>query len=137
MSVPIPARKKRCEASLGHFQAALAIENDTLKLVHSINETVKISGGRAVPEKTVDSAFNKWWSELDQTLQAIPLDTGVPEKQRTEREMLEEILEISRSLARSSPLFVETMVSRVAEIQKNSKLHKKKAGYRKKSCKER
>ena len=42
--------------------------------------------------------------------------------------MLEEILEISRSLARSSPLFVETMVSRVAEIQKKLEVAQKESG---------
>jgi hypothetical protein len=86
---------------LGHFSAAKADRADTLKLVRSINDAVKASDGLYLPTEKIELAFNMWWPDLEKKLAAIPVAAGKTPKRRDEREILEEILELVRSLSRS------------------------------------
>jgi hypothetical protein len=84
---------------LVQFQAAAADEHDTLKLVHSINRALGID---ALAEANVDRFFRKWWPELAAALNLIPGIEPSSEIVRTERDLLEETLELLRNLTRDS-----------------------------------
>jgi hypothetical protein len=90
------------QGPLAQFQAAKADVTDTLELVKSINAA---QGETVLPVKSVESAFNKWWPELEKELQEISQQSAAPpdRKQRTQMEVLEEILDIARQLQRDTP----------------------------------
>jgi hypothetical protein len=69
--------------------------------VRSINDAVKASEGLYLLPQKLELAFDIWWPDLEQALQAIPVTPAKNQKRRDEREMLEEVLEIVRSLSRS------------------------------------
>ncbi len=90
---------------LVQFQAARAERDDTRRLVHSINSALR-SG--ALPEKRVDEAFTVWWPQLEQRLRVLSedsQDTGQP--LRTDRDILEEVLELLRDSVRTRLASVE------------------------------
>lgn len=60
------------ELPLAQFQLTRAEKNDTQKLLRTINSAVAASGGRALTEKEFAAAFEKWWPEFEQRLEAIP-----------------------------------------------------------------
>lgn len=76
---------------LSQFQGVDANEEGTLKLVLSINEAV----GKLLPdEESVKRHFKRWWPDLHDTLVKIQLP--VKRQIRSDRKLLEEILEIVR-----------------------------------------
>ena len=89
---------------LSQFQAAMANEEDTLRLLWTINKAL---GESALPEKTLRKAFELCWPSLKEELSSItpPLEPGLP--QRTDRELIEETLSLIRSLAweKTDPTF--------------------------------
>ena len=90
------------QGPLAQFQAAKAEPTDTLDLVKSINAA---QGETALPAKSVESAFDKWWPELEKELQEISKQspTTPDRKKRTEMDVLEEVLDIVRQLRRDTP----------------------------------
>ncbi len=82
---------------LGQFNATKAEKEDTRKLMHTINGALDQG---ALSQSQLDGAFEMWWSELEKVLANIPDPEEKPAVQRDEREMIEEILEIARGLAR-------------------------------------
>jgi len=72
-----------------------------LKLVRSINDAVKASEGLYLAPQKLELAFDRWWPDLEQALQAIPVTPATNQNRRNEKEMLEEVLYIVRSLSRS------------------------------------
>lgn len=72
------------------FQAARAIESDTRKLVHSLNKAL---GENILPHEQVDRAFTKWWPDLENTLRITPESRAPLAELRSDRELLEEILD--------------------------------------------
>ena len=83
---------------LVQFQAAVAQRSDTFKVVSTINQTL---GEMALSESRLERSFNAWWPELEQMLAAIP--PANPEMQRSrrpERDLLEEILNLTRQSTR-------------------------------------
>lgn len=76
---------------LSQFQGTDANEEGTLKLVLSINEAL---GNPLLDEEKTKRAFRHWWPDLQKSLTEIPL-TAIREI-RSDRELLEEILEIVR-----------------------------------------
>jgi TIR domain len=109
------------QGPLAQFQAAKADVTDTLELVKSINVA---QGETILPVKFIESAFNKWWPELEKELQVISqqfVSTAIPPKTppdrtaRTEMEVLEEILEIVRQLSRDTRQPVDLLLGRASE----------------------
>ncbi|MFH1268996.1 MAG: TIR domain-containing protein [Planctomycetota bacterium] len=92
-------------APLGLFQATVAEEDDTLKMVRTINMAC---GGEALDEPRLADQFKLLWPTLDESLRAIPA-TGAPAPKRRTDEVLGEVLEsvrgISRQLRRSGTSF--------------------------------
>jgi hypothetical protein len=78
---------------LVQFQLTKATKNDTQKLIHTINQAI---GGAAISEDRLDEAFEIWWPKFEQSLKNIPDIEGKHELKRSEREILEEILELIR-----------------------------------------
>jgi hypothetical protein len=76
---------------LSQFQAVDAKEEGTLRLVLSINDAV---GKPLADEEKAKRAFGHWWDDLEKMLAQIP--HSVPREIRSDRELLEEILEIVR-----------------------------------------
>jgi TIR domain len=89
------------QGPLAQFQATKADPTDTLDLVKSINAA---QGETALPVKSIESAFRKWWPELEKELQEISKQSATTpdRKKRTEMNVLEEILDIVRQLRRDA-----------------------------------
>ena len=90
------------EGPLVQFQAVVAHEEGTRKLVRSINLAAADQG---LPEARLDKTFDVWWCDLRQRLEAVPQpeQPARPEQtERPEREMVEEILSLVRDQARST-----------------------------------
>ncbi|MBU4227264.1 toll/interleukin-1 receptor domain-containing protein [bacterium] len=80
---------------LKQFQTTEFNKNDFKKLVSAINANY---GENKLQAKVLDSVFEKWWPELEAKVNTIftKLDQVDEEPIRTDRDLLEEILELSR-----------------------------------------
>lgn len=76
---------------LSQFQGVDADEEGTLRLVQSINDAF---GKPLADEERLRRVFTHWWPDLRGTLAEIP--RTAPREIRTDRELLEEVLEIVR-----------------------------------------
>jgi hypothetical protein len=84
---------------LGELQATKFEKDDFRKLMHTINGVLKNVGKESLEKDVLDSVFEKFWPELEEQLTNIEnLTLGEEIPKRTERELLEEILEILRSM---------------------------------------
>ncbi len=89
------------EGPLVQFQATTITEHDMRRLVKTVNNSL---GDLSLKDSQLDRAFNKWWPDLQQSLkQAIEAigDTDKKDEGRPERQILEEVLQLTRSIARS------------------------------------
>lgn len=85
-------RPENVKAPLGMFQATRAVKDDTRKLVGTVN---KVLGG-SLGEEKLDTVFERMWPELDKSLEAVPKAAVAVAPLRSERDMLAEVLELSR-----------------------------------------
>jgi len=85
---------------LKQFQTTEFNKNDFKKLVSAINANY---GENKLKAKVLDSVFEKWWPELETKVNTIftKLDQADEEPIRNDRELLEEILELSRISSRN------------------------------------
>lgn len=81
------------------FQTTAFEKADFKKLMQTINDA---GGDRSLSRETFDSVFNMWWPRLDESIKAILASEGGQRDQevRSDREILEEILSLSRINAR-------------------------------------
>jgi len=93
----LDVRPADLKGPLAQFQAATAEEEDTRKVVQTINRAL---GDEALAEERVNKAFERWWPELEGELTDIVPVEGVPKAQRSEREILEEVLVSVRAVER-------------------------------------
>jgi TIR domain/Protein of unknown function (DUF3553) len=101
------------QGPLSQFQATTTEKEETRKLLHTINKAL---GDYTLQASQVNAAFEKWWSDLDSELQAISaMQLSTPPK-RPDRELLEEVLEAVRALARRPPLEAETLISQLQDV---------------------
>ena len=86
---------------LKQFQTTEFEKEDFRKLVSVIN--TKLSDNK-LPQKVLDSVFEKWWPELETQITEILNELGEvgPEPIRSDRELIEEILELSRMSTRTT-----------------------------------
>jgi len=90
---------------LAQFQAIQTTENDIKKLIIAINQTVFDSGEKGMDKTVVDEAYKLWWPQLKKSIDDIPKAIeGVPQSQRSEREMIEEILILVRTNTQQASL---------------------------------
>lgn len=85
------------EGPLVQFQATRANKNDTQKLIHTINQALDDA---ALPKEKLDEAFEIWWPKFEKSLENIPHIESKKEPHRSDREILEEILELVREQTR-------------------------------------
>lgn len=81
---------------LQQFQTTEFVKDDVKKLVSVINAKL---GESKLSAKVLDSVFEKWWPELEGPVNKIlkELGEGDGEPLRSERNLLEEILQLSRA----------------------------------------
>jgi hypothetical protein len=86
---------------LALFQHTEFEKEDVRKLTHTINQAVEDAGERSLDVKRLDTIFNRFWPDLEEKLKEIEtIQSEVREPIRTEREILEEILETVRKQER-------------------------------------
>src|SRR5207302_2039395 len=86
--------KSDLKPPLGLLQAKRATREETLELLHSINE----SSERPINDVRLDDNFEKWWDDLSVKLDAARASSGDgSEDRRTVEDMLAEVLSIVRS----------------------------------------
>lgn len=82
---------------LVQFQAAESNKKDTDRLIRTLNRAL---GPHALSEKQLERTYVRWWPDLETKLQAIPDDDV--RQERTDRELLEEMLMLLRGLGRGT-----------------------------------
>ena len=85
---------------LAQFQAIQANEEDTRDLMERINAAIANSSGVSLDPEALAQAFTVWWPKLEQRLHEIPDSPSPAKPERSERDILEEILAIVRKEAR-------------------------------------
>lgn len=85
---------------LSSFQATKFNKDDFKKLVESINNSCNES---KLDQKNLDETFDMWWPKLEKKIKEILIQdkSGSKPTKRGERDILEEILELTRSNAKS------------------------------------
>ena len=87
------------EQPLAQFQHTLATKEDIKKLVQTINSEVKNGGEKELKEKILDKMFETFWPDLENKLNEInSFKDDYKKIQRSDREMIQEVLEIVRGL---------------------------------------
>ena len=103
------------QGPLAQFQAATADESSTLGVIKSINGAFE---GNGLELTRLERAFETWWPQLKEALRNIPEATEEAPPSRTDRDILEEVLHLSRQMSRQSALNFEfdqeTLRNRVA-----------------------
>ena len=83
---------------LKQFQTTAFEKGDIHRLLGVINGRI---GENKLPQKTLDAVFEKWWPDLEEKIKRILIEVDEPEEPvRSDRELLEEILQLSRAAAR-------------------------------------
>jgi len=75
------------------FQLTVSTQEDTLKLVGTINKAMLAP----LDDARLKSTFGKWWPDLEKELKAVRGDSK-PAKRRRPEEILDEVLDIVRKL---------------------------------------
>lgn len=86
---------------LSSFQATKFNKDDFRKLVESINNSCNES---KLDQKSLDETFDMWWPKLEEKIKEIlgQDKSGSKQTKRPERDILEEILELTRSNLKST-----------------------------------
>lgn len=84
---------------LSQFQTTRIVKDDMLKLLQTINNCLPTN---KLTDKQLEDTFELWWPKLEDKVKTIPEPTTKTKTQRTERELLEEVLRIARNLERQS-----------------------------------
>jgi hypothetical protein len=85
---------------LTEFQAKKSNKEDTLSLMQGINRAIP-EGSGGLQQPMLNETFERWWPDLEKVISTLPAPVTKPPK-RTDRELLEEVLDRVRSLERSS-----------------------------------
>jgi TIR domain len=86
------------EGPLVQFQAASTTREDSYRLLQSLNKQL---GSNARTDTQLQRVFAQWWPELSRSINTLSRDPGErSHSTRSERELLEEILLLSRQRAK-------------------------------------
>ncbi len=100
---------------LVQFQATKAQKEDTRKLVLTINEALR---DERLSDVQVNKSFEVWWPKLEEKLASVSNTSEAQPQRRTERELLEEVLELVRNQVRGSLTTIPTItISREEHIR--------------------
>lgn len=115
---------------LVQFQAAPFSKDEVRKVMKTVNSQL---GELALEPNVMDSVFDKWWPDLEEKVNHVLNQAASPTSSkglRSDRELLEEVLKISRTLAvrdreqsrdrseryRLSPRLAAELAERVVEM---------------------
>ncbi len=94
---------------LAQFQATRTTKEEIHQLVKNLDKAL---GEDSMDEALLNRAFEMWWPELEKALKNLPSDEAAPPPQRSDRELLEELLEKVRDLSQSlQPTVAEELKS--------------------------
>jgi TIR domain len=84
------------------FQHTLATRDETQGMVKTINAVIEPQG--RLSDDALNRAFNRCWPDLERRLKRLPEPEEAVQTRRSVEDMLQEVLEIVRDVAKSSPL---------------------------------
>ena len=86
------------EPPLSQFQAAVFSKNEIFKILKMINESLE---SHKLEESIIEKSFERGWEELKNQIDSVELHTSdtAKEQVRDDRDLLEEILLLTRSLS--------------------------------------
>jgi len=96
---------------LAQFQASRFSKSDIKRLMQMINEEC---GEHSLQPKIFDSVFDKWWPDLENSVKGVmskPVEPGEQSEstERSDRELLGEVLALSRSIAEGFAEFQQNL----------------------------
>ena len=106
-------------APLNQFQATRIEREDFRKLIDVINNCPE---DNKLPEKTIQTVFDKWWPDLEKELNEINEEILEPDQPiRKDREILEEILQLIRKQGpgrgpRIFPMAINDLLERYIDL---------------------
>jgi len=101
---------------LSNFQANEATPKGTLALVNTVNSALsKVDPDNALGEKDLIDTFEKWYPDLEIKLNTMPSVDEPKAPQLESREILEEIVETVRGLARGQKALPENLFKKALE----------------------
>jgi hypothetical protein len=94
---------------LSFFQATKFNKEDIFKLLTSINNNVKLSGGKNITNENLKSLFKVFYPQLEEEINRIILISGTESKEeiRTDRELLEEAVQLLRKSKAPAEINIE------------------------------
>jgi len=90
---------------MAQFQATKLHKDDMFRLLQSIN---KCLDNKMLTDNQLEESFEMWWPKLEIEINKIPSSIGLNNPERTDRELLEEVLNTVRNLSGQSSLYNET-----------------------------
>ncbi|MEX5516043.1 TIR domain-containing protein [Pseudophaeobacter sp. 1A09344] len=88
------------------FQTTNFNKSDFKKMMQTVNQS---GGENALPKETFDRVFDMWWPQLNEKISSIIAEEkeNSPEDLRSDRDLLEEILILTRARQRSKTIETE------------------------------
>jgi TIR domain-containing protein len=90
-------RKQDVKPPLGLFQATEAQRDETIKLVHAVNNALE---GPRVPKDNLNNLLYVMWPQLEEQLASLPPAGAAAPPKRSLEDMVAEVLELSREGAK-------------------------------------
>ncbi len=106
------------EGPLVQFQATRFKKNEIRSLMSALNKECGEQGGTKLAEDTFSRVFDKWWPELETEIDKALEATEPPQQEteiRSDREIIEEVLLLTRQLNAKKPRSVESLPSKLFE----------------------
>lgn len=112
---------------LVQFQTTLFSKKEIRKLIQTINE---LCGENKLTDTVLDKVFEMWWPKLEEEIQIIltsHAENSARVEIRKDRDLLEEILTLSRSVASNSTIYHNAVDQRTVKtiLEAFVKLHNK------------
>jgi TIR domain len=91
------------EWPLAQFQATSLKEADIGRMLADINRDLASDGEAFLPDNVLAESYGVWWPKLEEKFRALPSGSPSTAPQRTDKAILEEILELVRAQTRLVP----------------------------------
>jgi len=99
---------------MAQFQATRATKDEMLKLLRTLNGGLKEA---ALPAAQIEEAFDVWWPKLEAELRKLPAEGHAQRPQRTDRELLEELVDTVRGKGTTESMLMSQVVDLSARLQ--------------------
>jgi hypothetical protein len=92
---------EQIKGQLAQFQAKRTNRPDTLSMLRSINGRLSsVSPAVSLPGAELEAQFDRWWPDLEEKIQTVPEAGATKAPERTDRDILVEVLGLTRELNR-------------------------------------